>query len=70
METSFKTKEWPKAISPNITPEEKKDLSGLLNKLMKWGGSEWFRDPVRLAPFVYSLLSIVRTDQVSLLSNF
>lgn len=70
METSFKAKEWPKAISPNITPEEKKELSGLLNKLMKWGGSEWFRDPVRLAPVVRSHLSIVRTDRLSLLLNF
>jgi hypothetical protein len=47
METAFKTKEWPKAVSANIMPEEKKELSALLNKLMKWPGSEWFRDPVR-----------------------
>lgn len=59
METSFKTKEWPKAISLNIMSEEKKELGSLLNKLMKWPGSEWFRDPVRSLP-LRALVSFVR----------
>jgi hypothetical protein len=46
----FKAKEWPKATSEKMTPEEKKDLQTLLGKLTRWPGSEWFRDPVRFSP--------------------
>ncbi|CDZ96230.1 TATA binding protein associated factor [Phaffia rhodozyma] len=38
--------EWPRATLKEILPEEKKELSGIISKLIRWHGSEWFRDPV------------------------
>jgi transcription initiation factor TFIID subunit 2 len=36
--------EWPKAVSPRMTPSEKKDMAALLNKAIKDERSMWFRD--------------------------
>lgn len=35
--------EWPKAVSPRMTPSEKKDMAALLNKAIKDDRSLWFR---------------------------
>lgn len=44
-------REWPKAVSPIMSPEEKKNMIALLNKSLKDPVSEFFReavDPVKL----------------------
>lgn len=35
--------EWPRAVSPRMTPSEKKDMAALLNKAIKDDRSMWFR---------------------------
>jgi transcription initiation factor TFIID subunit 2 len=36
-------REWPKAVSPKMTPEERKAMGALLNRAMREPASEWFR---------------------------
>lgn len=44
-------KEWPKAVSPKLTPDERKAMSALVNRALKDPVSTIFReavDPVQL----------------------
>ena len=39
-------REWPKAVSPKMTSEERKNLQALIAKAAKDDGSFFFREPV------------------------
>ena len=58
--------EWPKAVNPNMTPEEKKVVSGILSRSLKEAVGLLFREPGESAVFGNLVMLICVVDPVAL----